>query len=80
MDIQSERETLRQLDTYYDDFKGWAEEFEQASLPRKRMILCQLFEKIEVGKGYKVICHARMSYQQFIEQTKNTNRLKNVAV
>lgn len=66
MDIQSERETLNQLDTYYNDFQGWAEEFEQASLPRKRMILSQLFEKVELKKGYGVTCHVRMCYQQFL--------------
>jgi len=37
-----------------------------ASLPRKRVILGQLFEKIEVGKGYEVTAHINMSYQQFI--------------
>lgn len=78
MDIQSEREALHQLDGYYNEFQSWADEFDQASLPRKRMILSQLFEKVEVGKGYKVTCYVRMCYQQFIDKTERIEKLEAV--
>ncbi len=61
-----EQETAQKIKACYRQFCGWAEEFELASLPRKRAILGQLFEKIEVGKGYEVTVHVNMSYQQFI--------------
>lgn len=61
-----EQEAARKIKACYRQFCGWAEEFEMASLPRKRVILGQLFEKIEVGKGYEVTAHVNMSYQQFI--------------
>lgn len=61
-----EQETAQKIKACYRQFCGWAEEFELASLPRKRVILGQLFEKIEVGKGYEVTVHVNMSYQQFI--------------
>lgn len=61
-----EQEAAQKIKACYRQFCGWAEEFELASLPRKRVILGQLFEKIEVGKGYEVTVHVNMSYQQFI--------------
>lgn len=61
-----EQEAAQKIKACYRQFCGWAEEFEMASLPRKRVILGQLFEKIEIGKGYEVTAHVNMSYQQFI--------------
>ena len=61
-----EQEAAQKIKACYRQFCGWAEEFELASLPRKRVILGQLFEKIEVGKGYEVTVHVNMSYRQFI--------------
>ena len=61
-----EQKAAQKIKACYRQFCGWAEEFEMASLPRKRVILGQLFEKIEVGKGYEVTAYVNMSYQQFI--------------
>ena len=54
------RATIQQIRSYYDEFLGWANEFDLATIPRKRAILGQLIEKVEVGKGYKVTVHLRM--------------------
>lgn len=64
--VIDERKELKKLDQYYKDFMGWADEFEMATLERKRMILGQLFTKVEVAKGYKVTVHVNMSYKQFL--------------
>lgn len=61
------RATIQQIRSYYDEFLGWANEFDLATIPRKRAILGQLIEKVEVGKGYKVKVHLRMSYAQFVD-------------
>ena len=37
--------TVQQIRKYYDEFLGWANEFDLASVSRKRSILAQLFEK-----------------------------------
>lgn len=72
--VVDERNELKKLDQYYKEFMGWADEFEMATVDRKRMILGQLFTKVEVGRGYKVTVHLNMSYKQFLglgdEQTK----------
>src|SRR5699024_8549462 len=41
----SGRSTVQQIRKYYDEFLGWANEFDLASVSRKRSILAQLFEK-----------------------------------
>lgn len=41
----------RNAQTYYNEFLGWANEFDLASIPRKRAILAELFEKVEVGSA-----------------------------
>ena len=41
-----------------------------ASLPRKRMILSQMIDKVELGSGYDVTVRLNMSYQQFLDLAK----------
>ena len=65
-DAENERETLRKVDAYYDEFVGWAEEFELVPIQRKRMILSQLITKVEVGRKYAVTIEINMSYKQFL--------------
>ena len=61
------RATVQQIRNYYDEFLGWANEFDLAAVPRKRAILAELFEKVEVGRGYKVTIHVKGSYKQFLK-------------
>ena len=62
----SSRTTVQQIRKYYDEFLGWANEFDLASVPRKRTILAQLLERVELGKGYQVKIVVRGSYRQFV--------------
>ena len=61
-----DRTTLQQIRSYYDEFLGWANEFSLATVERKRAILAQMFEKVEIGKGYKITIHVRGTYRQFL--------------
>ena len=45
---------IRKLRTYYDDFRGWAEEFDTAPLEMKRVILGHLIDRVETGRKYQV--------------------------
>lgn len=60
---------LKEMDQYYEEFLGWAEEFELATMQRKRMILSELLERVEVGKGYKVTLKINLSYGQLLDIT-----------
>ena len=64
----SGRDTIQKIRKYYDEFLGWANEFDLASVPRKRTILAQLLERVEVGKGYKVKIVVKGSYRQFLAE------------
>ena len=70
-ELQKERinETaeIRKLRSYYDDFRGWADEFDSAPLEIKWTILSQLIDRVEVGRKYAVTIKFNMSYQQFLE-------------
>lgn len=68
----NEAAEIRKLRTYYDDFKGWAEEFDTAPLEMKRMILSHLIDRVEVGRKYQVIVKFNMKYRQFLECTEET--------
>lgn len=63
----------------YHQFKSWAEEFDHASLEQKKMIACQLFTKIEVGKDYNVFVELNVTYKQFCSEWKS-NCQKYIAI
>ena len=50
----NEAAEIRKLRSYYDDFRGWADEFDSAPLKIKRTILSQLIDRVEVGRKYAV--------------------------
>lgn len=59
-------EILEHLDGYYDTFKSWASEFVTASHERKKMIICKLIDRIEIGKGYEIRVKMNINYEQFL--------------
>lgn len=74
--VDNEKEIARKIKECYSRFCGWAEEFEMASLARKRVILSPLFERVEVGRGYEVTVHVNMSYQQFVNMGEPNEKMK----
>lgn len=64
--LDNKQADVLKLDYYYEQFVSWADEFDNASQERKRMILCTLFKEISVGKDYKIEILMDNSYQQFI--------------
>ena len=67
-DAFKQRRAMQMITPSYNQFKSWAEEFEQASIEQKKMIACQLFKKIEVGREYNVTFELNMTYQQFCSE------------
>lgn len=51
----------------YKQFRTWALEFDESSLESKRMIVSQLFNRIEVGRDYKVHFFMNFTYKQFCD-------------
>ena len=61
-----EESILNNLDNYYSKFKGWAEEFDNASSEEKKMIICNLIDRVELRSGYDIHIKLNLSYEQFI--------------
>ena len=55
------------LSQYYDQFTSWADEFDIAPMERKRMILSELFSRIELSRGYRIKIEVELNYRQFLE-------------
>ena len=56
---------VAKLDYYYQQFITWADEFKNASNEQRKMIICQLIDKIKVGRGYNIEIEFNSSYKQF---------------
>ena len=65
-ELNEQKSIIEHLDAYYDQFKGWAESFDAATNEEKKMIICKLISRIEVGRGYKVNIVLNMDYGQFV--------------
>lgn len=51
----------------YDQFLAWTDEFDKASLERKKMIICYMFSSIKISRGYKMEVTLNATYKQFLE-------------
>ena len=49
----------------YQRFLGWANEFDDAPIEQKKMIICSLCDRIEVSRDYEVKIVIDMDYEQF---------------
>lgn len=65
---------------YYDRFTSWAEEFEAAPMERKRMIMSELFSRIEVDRGYEVKIEVALNYKQFLENALPQTRIADIPI
>lgn len=65
-DLQK-KETANSIIPAYQQFKTWADEFDDASFEAKKMIANQLFKRVEVRKGYQLNIELNITYQQFLE-------------
>ena len=67
MEIKSQSTLTANVSTYYDRFMGWSAEFRLADIERKRMIVSQLYSRIEVKKGYEIKLVLDANYRQFLD-------------
>ena len=65
-DLQK-KETANSIIPAYQQFKTWADEFDDASFEAKKMIANQLFKRVEVRKGYQLNIELNITYKQFLE-------------
>lgn len=68
LEVQKEENFISDLLPSYRRLESWTKIFDIASIEQQRMIIGQLFKKIELGYGYQIICEMNMSYQQFCSE------------
>lgn len=73
-ELDNKKQTVRKLKPMYEQFKGWAEEFDLVPTKQKKMIISQLISRIEIGKGYKISIQLNMDYEQFCEGWMNKEK------
>ena len=64
---ENQEQIAMKLGEYYDQFTSWADEFDAAPMDRQRMILSELFSRIELDRGYHVRFEVELNYRQFLE-------------
>ena len=68
-------EAIENLRPAYMQFKSWSEEFENATLEQKKVIIGHLFQRVEVGKDYNINVFLNMTYQQFCDEWQGFSEL-----
>ena len=66
-ELEEKNTMLSKIDFYYDKFKSWADEFDNATLEQQKMIICQLINSIKVKRGYELELEFNVSYEQFFK-------------
>ena len=52
----------------YNQFKTWAETFDQTTFEQKKLIASTLFSRVEIGKGYHIHLELDTTYQAFCDE------------
>ena len=66
-EMTGKKKSMESLKPMYEVFVGWAREFDDSTIEKKKMIISALVSKIEVFKGYKLNVELNMDYQEFCE-------------
>ncbi len=66
-ELNNKKNAMMKIKPMYEQFKGWAEEFDLVPTEQKKMIISQLISRIEIGKGYSINIQLNMDYEQFCE-------------
>ena len=66
-ELNEKNTMLSKIDFYYDKFKSWADEFDNATKEQQKMIICQLINSIKVKRGYELELEFNVSYEQFFK-------------
>lgn len=67
LQIGDQQSAVDNLDYYYETFRSWADEYQNASKEQKKMIACNLIKEVQIGKGYDIDIVLDMNYNQFSE-------------
>lgn len=61
----SSRSNAESIVPMFNRFVSWAEEFDKCSIEGKRAIMCELIDRVNVYRGYKIEVVFNSTYEQF---------------
>lgn len=67
--FNNQEDMLNSLDYHYERFLGWANEFQESTLEKKKMICCEIFKAIYVGKNTEIRLVMNSTYEQFLKES-----------
>lgn len=76
---QAEEESLNNARIRVQKMADWADIFQHAPMSQKRMILAEIIDRIEIGKGYKINIKFKMTVSQFIDPDGNAAKDQKVS-
>lgn len=65
-DVDESESTMRELQVQYDQFIAWSLVYDTANTETRKMIVAQLFERIDVFRGYELKIKLTISVEQFL--------------
>ena len=77
-EVYEKKELSDKVIPAYRQFRTWASEFEDAFIEAKKMIVSEIFSRIEIGKGYKIRCVFIFTYKQFCEDWMTLDKRINI--
>ena len=72
-ELENQTLTKESINRYYDEFDSWVDEFDKATHERKRMILSELYDRIEVRRHYEITVYLNPNYKQFLASDDEEN-------
>ena len=72
-ELEKQKELLGGIGTKYDLFRSWADLYDKATPEIKKMIVCRLIQRIEIGKGYELTVYFNPSFLQFLGKEAEDN-------
>ena len=72
-EMTGKKKAMESVKPMFEIFAGWAKEFDESTIEKKKMIISQLVSRIEVYKGYKIKVTLNMDYQEFCDNWDTLN-------
>ena len=72
-EVKEKKASLARIRPMFDQFVGWAKEFDNCTLEQKKMIISMLVRRIELCKDYEVNIELNMDYKQFCKDWEALN-------
>ena len=64
-EVKSKKASIEAIRPMFEQFVGWAQEFDKCTIEQKKMIISQLVNRIELNKDYELTIELNMDYKDF---------------